>query len=433
VIGGFTLPTNGIHGAGALLLGYYRDRKLIYAGRTGTGFTQKIHRMLRDRLDKLRTTVSPFAQFPVEARRGVRWVKPELVAQITFSNWTADDLVRQAAFKGLREDKPAKAVEREEPAGTPEDAMPPKAQSRSKSQAKARTATSQPIDLPIRLTHPDKVLDDSTGITKEALARYYQSVADVMLPYIADRPLTLVRCLDGSGKPCFYQKHKNEMLGSGFSSVDVVSRRTGEHEELISLSTTAAIIELAQIGVLEVHPWGSKNDALEFPDRIIFDLDPDQAIDWRTLAESAQQVRERLKAAGLKSFVKSTGGKGLHVVAPIVPEHSWPDVKDFAHNLVLVMEKESPKLFLTKMTKAARMGKIFLDYLRNDRGATAVALFSPRARIGLPVAIPLSWNELDATEPPSFHVSDFDTWKQRLSRDPWKEMLRLRQSLKLSS
>jgi bifunctional non-homologous end joining protein LigD len=354
------------------------------------------------------------------------------VAQITLSNWTADHLVRQAAFKGLRGDKPAGAVEREDPASTPEDAMPAKAERDSKPQAR-RTAAPQNVDLPVRLTHPDKVLDTATGITKQALAHYYQSIAGAMLPYVANRPLTLVRCLDGSGKPCFFQKHKNEMLSGDFTSVDVVSRRTGKHEEFISLSTPEAIVELAQLGVLEVHPWGSKNNSLEFPDQIIFDLDPDAAIDWRTLSESAQQVRERLKAAGLKSFVKSTGGKGLHVVAPIAPAYSWSEVKDFAHNLVLGMEKESPSLFLTKMTKAARAGKIFLDYLRNDRGATAVAPFSPRARSGLPVALPLSWKELDAAEPPRFHVSDFDTWKQRLSRDPWKEMPGLQQSLKLRS
>ena len=181
-----------------------------------------------------------------------------------------------------------------------------------------------------------------------------------------------------------------------------------------------------------MHPWGSRNEDLERPDRIMFDLDPDEAIAWETLAASAKEVRERLKKLGLKSFVKSTGGKGLHVVVPIRPEHEWPAVKQFAHEFVLGMERDAPTLFLTKMTKAARTGKIYLDYLRNDRGATAVAPYSPRARAGLPVAMPLSWSELNAKERPRFGVSDIPEWKKRLKRDPWKEMPQTDQRLKLS-
>jgi bifunctional non-homologous end joining protein LigD len=434
VIGGFTLPSNGTHGVGALLLGYYRSGELIYAGRTGTGFTQKTHRMMRDRLDKLRTRESPYRELPADMKRGVTWVKPELVAQVSFATWTADNLVRQAAFKGLREDKPAKAVQQEKPQIDPNKSARKGGSQVTTSLAPpaggSRASTGESASLPIRLTHPDKILDTTTGLTKEQLARYYIAISEVMFPYIADRPLTLVRCLDGSEKPCFYQKHKNQMLSDGFGSIDIVDKKTGKPEPYITLSSPTSIAELAQIGVLEVHPWGSRNETLEQPDRMIFDLDPDAAISWETIAASALEVRKRLMALGLKSFVKSTGGKGLHVVIPIVPEQSWPAVKQFAHEFVLALEKDAPSLFLTKMTKAARAGKIYLDYLRNERGATAVAPFSPRARAGLPVAMPLGWAELKAAEHPRFLVSEFQQWRTRLAKNPWKDMLKLEQKLK---
>jgi bifunctional non-homologous end joining protein LigD len=431
VIGGFTLPSNDTYGVGALMLGYYRDGVLIYAGRTGTGFTEKTHRLLRDKLEKLRRSTSPFGKLPTDVTRGVQWTKPELVAQVTFSNWTADNLVRQAAFKGLREDKPAETVHREEPQVNPQNAEPEKtttAPAATPAQKRAAKSAS-PDDLPVRLTHPDKVLDAGSGVTKKDLALYYRAIADVMLPHIADRPLTLVRCPEGSGKQCFYQKHNSQMLGAHFETVVVVDRKSGKPEPYITLSTTDAIVELAQIAVLEVHPWGSHNQSLEQPDRIIFDLDPDEALPWKTLASSAFEVRERLKTLGLTTFVKSTGGKGLHVVIPILAEHPWPVIKQFSYNFVVAMEKDAPGRFLTKMTKAARTGKIYLDYLRNERGSTAVAPYSPRSRPGLPVAMPLSWSELDSDQLPRFQVSDFAEWKKRLARDPWKEMSTLQQRL----
>jgi bifunctional non-homologous end joining protein LigD len=222
------------------------------------------------------------------------------------------------------------------------------------------------------------------------------------------------------------------MLGANFESIEIVDRKSGKPEPYLTLSTREAIVELAQIAVLELHPWGSGNDSLEQPDRIIFDLDPDEAIEWDTLASSALEIQKRLKALGLQSFVKTTGGKGLHVVIPIRAEHSWPTVKQFAHDFVLGMEKDMPSLFLTKMTKAARKGKIYLDYLRNERGSTAVAPYSPRARDRLPVAMPLGWSELKAPQFPRFTISDFPEWEKRLARDPWKDMLKLEQSLKVS-
>jgi bifunctional non-homologous end joining protein LigD len=441
VIGGFTLPSNGIRGVGALLLGYYKGGKLIYAGRTGTGFTQKTHRMMRDRLEKLSIETPSFDGLPAAAGRGAHWVNPELVAQVSFAAWTADNLVRQAAFKGLREDKPAKAVRREEE----NESMPePKKKNGSAPALRAaRTARNAPVSgaspavspapLPIRLTHPNKVLDVTSGVTKDDLAHYYLEIGPYMLPFIQDRPLTLVRCLNGSNKPCFYQKHANDTLPSDIGRVEVVDKKTGKPESYITLSTPLALVELAQLGVIEIHPWGSRNESLEKPDRVVIDLDPDEEIDWKTLAAAAHEVRHRMKSFGLESFLKTTGGKGLHVVAPIRPEHAWPAVKEFAHNLVLAMEKDNPSLFLTRMTKAARKGKIYLDYLRNDRGATAVAPYSPRARAGMPVAMVLNWAELRSKERPRFLISDFSKWKKRLNDDPWRGMIELNQQIRLPS
>jgi bifunctional non-homologous end joining protein LigD len=431
VIGGFTQPGNGSHGIGALLLGYYEGGKLIYAGRTGTGFTQKLHRLLRERLASLAVKESPFQNLPAEAKRGAHWVKPQLVGQIRFATWTADDLLRQASFKGLREDKPAKEVRREKIMADQEEKLPKRSSTKvpTTSTKKFAASTKNAAVPQVRLTHPEKILDAGSGLTKQALADYYWAVAAHMLPHIADRPLSLVRCPEGSGKPCFYQKHKNHMLPPGVESVDVPDKKTGKPEEYITLSTPEALAGLAQMGVLEVHPWGSQNDDLEHPDRIVIDLDPDPAIPWKTLAAAALDAKKRFQQLGLESFLKTTGGKGLHVVVPIKPEHPWPVIKQFTHDFVLAMEKAQPHLYLTKMTKSARKGKIYLDYLRNDRGSTSVAPYSPRARAGAHVSMPLAWAELKGNKLPQFSVPAFSAWKKRLAKGPWTKMPGIRQKL----
>ena len=299
VIGGFTLPSNGIHGVGALLLGYYEGRKLIYAGRTGTGFTQKTHKILRDRLDTLRAKLTSFEKPPAEAKRGAIWVKPELVAEVNFATWTADNLVRQASFQGIREDKAAREVVREPVSISPvpngakrtshrESHLSTEATEAAHSN-RSQTAPSAKKDAgaarpAIRLTHPEKILDPESQLTKQQLADYYWAIARHMLPHIAGRPLSLVRCPDGVGGSCFFQKHATGALPKGIESVMVPDKKTGKPEAYITLSTPTALTELAQMGVLEIHPWGSRNDDLEHPDRITIDLDPDAAISWQQLA-----------------------------------------------------------------------------------------------------------------------------------------------------
>jgi bifunctional non-homologous end joining protein LigD len=425
VIGGFTLPSNGIVGVGSLLLGYYDSGKLVYAGRTGTGFTQATHRSLRTKLDSLTTKQSQFAEVPRDMQRGVHWVKPQLVAQVSFTTWTRDNFVRQAAFKGLREDKPAKEVTRE---STPsQNRQEPVVAKQNKSPATSRKPQSAVAGA--KLTHPEKVLDAESGLTKRGLAEYLEAVADHMLPHIADRPLSVVRCPDGNRKPCFFQKHIGMGTAQGVKSVSIKNRKSGENEEYLTVDSISGLLGLAQMGVLEIHTWGSRNESVDRPDRIVFDLDPDPAIKWETLAETAVEFKKRLTNVGLKSFLKSTGGKGLHVVAPIRPEHDWRVIKEFAHELVLQLEREQPELYITKMSLAARKNRIFLDYLRNDREATSIAPYSPRARSGAPVAMPLKWDELKLDKLPKFHITDFETWRSRLRHDPWSKLSEVDQSL----
>ena len=460
VIGGFTPPSKTGVGIGALLLGYYRDGELIYAGRTGTGFTQKARQQMRKRLEEIREPHPAFSSVPPDGARDAQWVQPKYVCEVRFATWTADNLVRQASFQGLREDKPAKQVTRELPVETDSSKRRPRAENKkpepskrarkkpatvgvsSRNQRSSRTSgravasktnPSKPSEagdpFPIPLTHPDKQVDSESKLTKQQLADYFWAVREHMLPHIVDRPLSIVRCPQGSTKPCFFQKHVTENLPDGIDGIDIRGRRSGVVESYITLSSALGLAGLAQMGVLEIHPWGSSNIDIEKPDRLVFDLDPDEAIPWQTLAASAQEVRLRLKQCKLESFLKTTGGKGLHVVAPIQPEHDWPVIKEFAHDIANQMAAENKALFLTKMTKAERKGKIFIDYLRNDRGATSIAPFSPRARHGAPVAVPMDWKELDAAKPPRFLVADFSDWKSRLRHDPWMAMLKKRQSI----
>lgn len=457
VIGGFTPPSKTGVGIGALLLGYYRDGNLVYAGRTGTGFTHKGRLQMRERLEAIHQPRPAFSAVPADAARGAQWVQPKYVCEVKFATWTADNLVRQASFQGLREDKPAQQVTRElaadaprtEPAPLKKNARsdatktaPKKRTSTSRKQSAIRTATRSTAakrnpqkstnsdeTFPIALTHPDKQIDSESGLTKRQLADYFWAVRDHLLPHIIDRPLSIVRCPRGSTKPCFFQKHVTANLPEGIDGIDIRGRQSGVVESYLTISTPLGLAGLAQMGVLEIHPWGSSNRDIEKPDRLVFDLDPDEAIDWKTLAESAREVRSRLRQCKLESFLKTTGGKGLHVVAPIEAEHDWPVVKEFARAFAIAMEAENKRLYLTRMTKAERTGKIFIDYLRNDRGATSVAAFSPRARHGAPVAVPMEWKELGTSRPPRFLVAEFSEWNSRLRHDPWNALLKKRQSI----
>lgn len=428
VVGGFTPVAKTGRGVGSLLLGYYDGGKLLYAGRCGTGFSHELERILRVRLDALVQKAPGFVELPQVARQGAVWVKPELVAQVAFAGWTKDDLIRQSSFKSLREDKPAADVVRE--SGLLDDAPSQQTDTSTRSEVKRADAKLGRQQGPaLGITHPGKVLDAESGMTKLELAEYYLAVAERMLPHISDRPLSLLRCPDGIGKQGFFQKHPSAGLPNGIHTVSIANRKTGKHEEFLTVDSAEGLLGMAQMGVLEIHPWGSKTNAVDQPDRIIFDLDPDEAIPWRTLADAAGELRLRMRQLRLTSFVKGTGGKGLHVVVPIEPEYEWAVIKQLAHRVVLTMERENSELYTTNMLKAVRKNRIYLDYLRNDREATAIAPYSTRARPGVPVAASLDWKELQAGVRPIFHVSDLSAWRQRLRRDPWRGLLDSRQRL----
>jgi bifunctional non-homologous end joining protein LigD len=401
------------------LLGYYEDKKLVYAGRTGTGFTQVNSRKLRQQLEAMRETKMPFVDVPGLAAKEALWVRPELVAEVQFSTWTADKLVRQASFKGLREDKKASEVRREVPDASLNQKTPPKA-------AEPKSA---PPKLGFKVTHPEKIIDPETGLTKQALIDYYLAAAQLMLPHVEGRPLSLVRCPNGTGKQCFYQKHLGPGMPPGIGGVEIPDKKGKGSETYVTVQGEQSLAGLAQMNVLEVHPWGSTNADLEHPDRIVFDLDPDEAVSWSTLADSAQEVRERLKQLGLESFVKTTGGKGLHVVAPIKPKYDWERIKALTHAFTTQMEQDNGKLYISKMSKAARKNKIFVDYLRNERDATAIAPYSSRARLGMAAALPLEWAELKSPKAPKFFIARFAEWSDRLGKDPWKAMLTSKQEI----
>ena len=429
VIGGFTKPANGTDGIGALVLGYYEGKKLIYAGRTGTGFTQANGRILRQRLEAMRQSKMPFVEVPPAAAKGAIWVRPELVAEVQFSTWTADKLVRQASFKGLREDKKAAEVRREVPSVATETLKAVEPRKSKREPAPHSVIEAVPAKLGFRVTHPDKIVDPETGVTKQALIDYYLAVALRMVPHVTGRPLSLVRCPNGAGQKCFYQKQLGPGMPRAIEGVEIPKAKGDATETYVTVHSAEGLAGLAQMNVLEIHPWGSTNLDLEHPDRIIFDLDPDEAVSWPTLCEGALEVRERLKKLGLQSFVKTTGGKGLHVVAPIRPTLEWERIKAFTHAFTLQMEQDNSKLYISKMTKAARKNKIFVDYLRNEREATAVAPYSSRARLGMAAAVPLEWAELKGAKAPKFLIAEFGDWEERLRKDPWKAMLSSEQEI----
>ena len=408
VIGGFTEPSGSRKGLGALLLGVYdEDGTLRYAGRVGTGFTAQSLKKLRTRLSAIEQKQPPFANPPTGAdAQGSHWVKPALVAEVDFNEWTSDGVLRHPSFKGLREDKPARDVKRE--VARPSAKVP----------ANRAPAGSDEV-AGVSLTHPDRILYPGQGISKRQLALYYEEVADRILAYLAGRPLTLVRCPEGRDKECFYQKHAHEALDK---SVQRVRLREGKGmATYIAINSVRGLISLVQMGTLEFHPWGSRTDRLEQPDRLIFDLDPDPTVSWKQVAHAAQALRMKLEDLGLAAFAKTTGGKGLHIVVPLVRRQGWDEVKEFCREFAETFVREAPELYTANMSKAKRRGKIFIDYLRNARGATAVAAYSTRARPGAPVSTPIDWDELAALRSDQYTLRNLGRRLAERGRDPWEQ------------
>jgi bifunctional non-homologous end joining protein LigD len=422
VIGGFTDPEGSRHGFGALLLGVYEsDGKLAYAGKVGTGFSDASLADLSHALSELVQKQSPFRNPPggAEGRRA-HWVRPVLVAEVSFTEWTDDGTLRHASFRGLRADKPATEVVRERPAPLSIHSEPNEQAPRAPARANALRSTDKNAVAGILLTNPDKKLYPEAGITKRDLALYYAAVGEWMLPHLRDRPLTLLRCPNGWNEECFYQKKAEEGVNDAISRVEIHSG-DGSTARYMMADSVPAIVALLQMGVLEVHPWGSRASSLGFPDRIIFDLDPDDEVGWEDLKQAALIVKTLLENIGLAPFLKTTGGKGLHVVVPVEPAVGWENVKGFTKAVAEFLERTFPDRFTAKLLKVSRRGKIFIDYLRNSEGATAVAAYSTRARPRAPVSTPVAWDELSRDlRFDHFNVGNVPKRLAKGKADPWQ-------------
>jgi bifunctional non-homologous end joining protein LigD len=431
VIGGYTLSDKRDSGVSALLLGVYEGEDLIYTGRAGTGFTQKTRRDLESKFKKIQRKTPPFKDTPEErSGEAITWLSPRLVAEIRFAEWTDHNQLRQASYKGLRTDKDPKEVKRESPAeknlrnsslkagstkkNNPSGGKDPKKQNRNSIRVNG-----------IRISSPDKEMFKGTGITKEDLAHYYLAAAERMMAHAGNRILSLVRCPEGIQGECFYQKHLT-VKAKGLRVIPIKEKK-GDKEDYFYLESADGLISAVQMGTLEFHTWGSRVDQLEKPDLVVFDLDPEEGMDLEKVREGVRDMKKVLDELSLDSFLKTSGGKGYHVIIPLKPSADWDSVKKFAKTTASAMEERWPGKYTSNMRKEKRKGKIFIDWVRNAKSATSVAPYSVRARKGAPVSMPISWEELDTVEP---NGVDLQAALQRLKEDdPWKDFFQSEQKL----
>jgi bifunctional non-homologous end joining protein LigD len=368
VIIGWTESNTRLRGFGALLMGVFDDGKLRYAGKVGTGYSAQTIASLRTEFDKIPAD-KPATDVPTPARRGAHWVKPKLVAEVAYSSFTADHILRHASFVGLRRDKPAKEVRIEKPAATPKE-------------------------NDVNITNAGRLIFPESGITKGELAEYYEAMASLVLSEVSGRPLSLVRCPQGRGKQCFFQRHGAENLGDAVHTIDVKGK-DGKRRAYLYIDDHVGLLECIQMGSIELHGWGAKASDIERPDRLVFDLDPDPELDFDVVRKAARDLKVQLSDLGLISFAMLSGGKGVHVVVPLSASADWPHVTDFADRFAHAVAAQKPDRYVATMSKAKRKGRIFIDWLRNQRGSTAIMPYSVRAREGAPVAVPIAWSELN--------------------------------------
>ncbi|GAB2516989.1 DNA ligase D [Lysobacter humi (ex Lee et al. 2017)] len=426
VVVGYTPPKGARQGIGALMLGQYKDRTLVYAGRVGSGMTNTLLLDLHRRLRAIETD-SPIVEIPkhVPLPGGrIQWVRPEMVVEVFFRGWGKEGLVRQASFHRVRDDKPATpaALEQPEPeaprragrATAKKSAASKKAPAAARGSAPVRTsaaaATKKPVSRRTRgaspaadalpdLSSPDRVVYPAEGYTKQDVWNYYLAAAPRLLEEISGRLLSIVRCPDGIGGQHFFQKHVKPGFDASIRPYRLVEN-DGDEATYFYIDDLAGLMALVQMNTLEIHPWGSRIETLERPDRMVFDLDPDPTVGWADIKAAAKDVRARLLDVGLESFPKLSGGKGVHVVVPLKPRADWEQVRMFCDAFADAMERQAPNRYVATMSKAKRKGRIFIDWLRNGRGATSVASWSLRARAGAPAAVPITWAELARVRSP---------------------------------
>lgn len=415
VVIGFTDRTNAPREVGALMLGYHQDGVLKPAGSVGTGWSAAQGRELHAQLMKLQTKQPAVeaellvpGRWSRRARGSERWVKPTMVVEVAFGEWTPDGHIRHASFRGVRTDKPPTAISRE--------------------QARAVRPPAAPARSVVPITHPDRVIDDSTGLRKIDLVRYYESVAERMLPHLKQRPVSLVRAPQGIGGPLFFQKHADEPV-RGMKALDAAL--WPGHEALLVVARPEGLVAAAQLNVIEFHTWNATARRLGRPDRVVFDLDPGEGVPWSQMQEAALLTRTMLAELRLRSWLKTSGGKGLHVVVPLTPKLGDDEVKAFAKAVTVHLARTLPQRFVAKSGPRNRVGRIFIDYLRNGEGQTTVAAFSARARPGMGVSMPLDWDQLD-------ELKSAAQWTVRTAReylsleaaDPWRDYWTARQTIK---
>ncbi|WP_293881109.1 DNA ligase D [Sphingomonas sp.] len=387
------LPSDKTRGFRSLLLGVNESDGMRYAGKAGTGFSS-------DEMEKLLQLMAPIevptatVKAPAAAVRGARWVKPKLVAEVAFTEFTAEGVLRHPSYIGLREDKRAEAVVLEKPVEISEQGV-------------------SPLKLKVNITNPDRVIFPESGQTKGQLADYYQAVSEIMLPWSGNRPISLVRCPQGRGKKCFFQKHDAGVFGQNVKQV-AITERDGHQEPYLFVDNADGLLTCVQMGTIEFHGWGARIEDVEKADRLVFDLDPDEGLEFKDVIAAAFHMRDLLAEMGLVTFPMVTGGKGVHVITPLTPEAEWPGVKDFAHRFASAVAQSQPEKFTAALAKAKRTGRIFIDYLRNQRGATAVMPYSARARPAAPVAVPITWDELPRLKGAArWHIGDADELIER--------------------
>jgi bifunctional non-homologous end joining protein LigD len=378
VIIGWTPSDKKGRGFRSLLLAVHEGGGLRYVGKVGTGFSMQLIHDLLARMEKMEVKAAPTA-VPRPDGRGAHWVKPQLVCEVAFTEFTSEGVVRHPSFLGLRLDKKAKEVVRETP------------------QRLERAVLAAAAVDDVKISNPERVLWPEAGITKAELVDYYRAVGSLMVEWAARRPLSLVRCPQGRAKKCFFQKHNTGSFGPHVHQIEVEEKK-GEIEDYVYVEDAAGLVACVQMGTIEFHGWGAPTADIEKPDRLIFDIDPDEGLGFDIVRRAAKDLKKYLADMGLQSFPLLTGGKGVHVVVPLTPVAEWPEVKDFAQRFAVALATAEPERFTANLAKAARKGRIFLDYLRNQRGATAIMPYSARAREAAPVSAPITWEELDETQ-----------------------------------
>ncbi|HEY6655595.1 MAG TPA: DNA ligase D, partial [Methyloceanibacter sp.] len=422
VIGGYSRSSVRGRPFSSLLLGTFENGELIYAGKVGTGFSSADLDALAERFKPIEQKQSSFVEVPAIERKDAVWLKPKLVCEVEYTEWTRDGRLRHPSFEGLREDKRAADVRRDIPSGEEADVAPAKSVA-----AKPKTKGDSVFDG-IKLTSPDKVLYPEVGVTKLDLASYYQTIAPYILPYVVNRPISLVRCPEGIDGEQFFQRHAMKGMSDAIKQIPISG---GESKKpYLYIDGEAGLFGLVQISTVEIHDWGVSLDHLYEPDRLVFDLDPDEGLDLDVLKAAAVEVRDFLADLGLKSFLKSTGGKGLHVVAPITPKQGWDEVKAFAKAIADTLVEVRADRYTANPLKKTRKGKIFVDYLRNQRGGSGIVSYSTRSKPNASVACPLAWDELKGLKVASPYT--LKTLPMRLKAkksDPWQGFFSTRQSI----